>query len=152
MGGCLGWKGAWRLLRVGHKSYRCNGLHVMLMCTVFTARILHEAWGASVPLYILAWAWGALSRHRIVGLYKKSESLDTSWRWPCGGPLQVVFKNQTKVIPAGKGPTVWSLSSFLFSKNVHPNSHLHKTAVVTWLLLTWGWWNKSGGLDHFWTP
>lgn len=82
---------ACRLLWLGCKSYKCSVLHAMLMCTVVvsTERILNQARGASVPLYILAWTRGALSRHWTVSLYTKSESLYTSWCWPCGGPLQV---------------------------------------------------------------
>lgn len=72
-----------------------NAVFYTLMLTMFllTERILNQAWGPSVSLHILAWAWGALSRHWFARLYTKGESLYASWRRACGGPLQVAFSH-----------------------------------------------------------
>lgn len=84
----------------GNNCQAASHKNVTLICTVYcllTERILNQARGPSVPLHILAWAWGALSRHWTVVLYTESEGLYTSWCRPCGGPLQVTGSSPTAV-------------------------------------------------------
>lgn len=135
MGARLGWKRACRLICLGCNAYKRNALHAMLVCTVFlfTERILNQARGASVPLHVLAWAWGALSRHRAVGFYKKSESLYASWRWPCGGPLQVTWLLKTAVTWSVLRPNQMELYNVNTSTVAIQNAPLD--GLVAWLLL-----------------
>lgn len=94
----LGWnKRGWRF---GCQSRKCNYLHGIRTVLLLTERILDQARGASVPLHLLAWARGALSRHRTAGLYTESESLDASRCRPCGGSLQVKWQPNQNIQPS----------------------------------------------------
>lgn len=135
MGAHLGRRRAYRLICLGCTSYKCNALHETLIHTMFLflEGILNQARGASVPLHILAWAWGALSRNRAVGFYKKSESLYASWRWPCGGPLQVTWFSKTSVTWSVFRPNLMLLCNVNISTMAFQNVPVD--GLVTWLLL-----------------
>lgn len=115
----LGWKKRGR--RFGCQSRKCNYLHGMHAVLLLTERILDQARGASVPLHLLAWARGALSRHRTAGLYTESESLDASRRRSCGGSLQVKWQPNQNIarfkcqnMPVNNSPRCLSSSNGAF--------------------------------------
>lgn len=135
MGARLGRWRPCRLIWLGCNSYKCSALQAMLIHTMFLfiEGILNQARGASVPLHILAWAWGALSRNWAVGFYKKSESLYASWRWPCGGPLQVTWLFKTAVTWIVFRPNLMLLCNVNISTMAFQNMPVD--GLVTWLLL-----------------